>query len=95
MKNLVAATGCALLLCFLPVLVYMTLPAIVVDWVNTFLPSTGVALQACTLYAMRDFGLLQIGPVLCWLPIAMSVCAAVELVLFAALTVASYVRRHA
>ena len=95
LKNLVAATGCALLLCFLPVLVYMTLPAIVVDWVNTFLPSTGVALQACTLYAMRDFGLLQIGPVLCWLPIAMSVCAAVELVLFAALTVASYVRRHA
>lgn len=95
MKNLVAATGCALLLCFLPVLIKMIAPAAASDWINTFLPSSGVALQACTLYAMRDFGLLQIGPVLCWLPIAMSVCAAVELVLFAALTVASYVRRHA
>lgn len=95
MKNLVAATGCALLLCFLPVFIKMIAPAAASDWINTFLPSSGVALQACTLYAMRDFGLLQIGPVLCWLPIAMSVCAVVELVLFAALTVASYVRRHA
>lgn len=95
LKNLVAATGCALLLCFLPVLIKMIAPAAASDWINTFLPSSGVALQACTLYALRDFGLLQIGPVLCWLPIAMSVCAAVELVLFAALTVASYVRRHA
>lgn len=95
LKNLVAATGCALLLCFLPVLVYMTLPAIVVDWVNTFLPSTGVALQACTLYATRYYNILHLGDLICWTPIATSIAGAVELVLFAALAVASYVRRHA
>lgn len=95
LKNLVAATGCALLLCFLPVLVYMTLPAIVVDWVNTFLPSTGVALQACTLYATRYYNILHIGDLICWTPIATSIAGAVELVLFAALAVVSYVRRHA
>ena len=43
-KNSSPLPGRALLLCFLPVLVHMTPPAIVVDWVNTFLPSTGVAL---------------------------------------------------
>ena len=95
LKNLVAATGCALLLCFLPVLVYMTLPAIVVDWVNTFLPSTGVALQACTLYATRYYNILHLGDLICWTPIATSIAGAVELVLFAALAVVSYVRRHA
>lgn len=95
LKNLVAATGCALLLCFLPVLVYMTLPAIVVDWVNTFLPSTGVALQSCTLYATRYYNILHIGDLICWTPIATSIAGAVELVLFAVLAVASYVRRHA
>lgn len=95
LKNLVAATGCALLLCFLPVLVYMILPAAVVDWVNTFLPSTGVALQACTLYATRYYNILYIGDLICWTPIAMSACAAIELVLFATLAVTSYVRRRA
>lgn len=95
LKNLVAATGCALLLCFLPVLVYMTLPAIVVDWVNTFLPSTGIALQACTLYATRYYNILHLGDLICWTPIATSIAGAVELVLFAALAVVSYVRRHA
>lgn len=95
LKNLVAATGCALLLCFLPVLVYMILPAAVVDWVNTFLPSTGVALQACTLYATRYYNILHLGDLICWTPIATSIAGAVELVLFAVLAVASYVRRHA
>ena len=95
LKNLVAATGCALLLCFLPVLVYMTLPAIVVDWVNTFLPSTGVALQACTLYATRYYNILHLGDLICWTPIATSIAGAVELELFAVLAVVSYVRRHA
>lgn len=95
LKNLVAATGCALLLCFLPVLVYMTLPAIVVDWVNTFLPSTGIALQACTLYATRYYNILHLDDLICWTPIATSIAGAVELVLFAALAVVSYVRRHA
>lgn len=94
-KNLVAATGAALALCIAPVIVYMIAPAALAEWLLTLLPSSGVCMQACTLYALRDFGLLQIGPVLCWLPIAMSICAALELVLFAALAVASYVRRHA
>lgn len=95
LKNLVAATGCALLLCFLPVLVYMILPAAVVDWVNTFLPSTGVALQACTLYATRYYNILHLGDLICWTPIATSIAGAVELVLFAILAVVNYVRRHA
>lgn len=95
MKNLVAATFCALLLCVLPVLTYVILPTSVVDWVNTFLPSSGVGLQACILYALRDFHLLQLGDFLCWTPIAMSVVSAVELVLFALLAIVSHVRRRA
>ena len=95
LKNLVVATGCALLLCFLPILVYMIAPAWLVDWVNTFLPSTGVALQASSLYATRYYNILHIGDLICWTPIAISIAGAVELVLFAVLAVVSYVRRHA
>lgn len=95
MKNLVAATCCALLLCVLPVLTYVILPTSVVDWVNTFLPSSGVGLQACTLYALRDFHLLRLGDFLCWTPIAMTVVSAAELVLFALLAIVSHVRRRA
>lgn len=95
MKGLVAATGAALLLCFLPILVYMIAPAWLTDWINTFLPSTGVALQASTLYATRTYNILHLGGLICWTPIAISVAAAIELLLFAVLAVASYVRRHA
>lgn len=95
MKNLVAATFCALLLCVLPVLTNVILPASVVDWVNTFLPSSGLGMQAATLYALRDFHLLRLGDFLCWTPIAMSVVSAVELVLFVLLAIVSHVRRRA
>ena len=95
MKNLVAATGCALLLCFLPVLIQMIAPAAASDWINTFLPSSGVALQACTLYAMRTFNILHIGSFILWTPIAVSLCAAIELVLFAVLTVWRHARQRA
>lgn len=97
LKNLVIATGGALLLCILPVIVYMVAPSAsgITDWLLTLLPSSGVCMQACTLYAMRDFGFLQIGDFICWTPIAMSCCAAVELMLFAILAVTSYTHRHA
>ena len=95
LKNLVAATGCALLLCFLPILVYMIAPAWLADWLNTFLPSTGVALQASTLYATRTYNILHLGSLICWTPIAVSLCAAIELVLFAVLTVWRHARQRA
>lgn len=95
MKNLVAATGAALALCILPIIVYTIAPSGIVDWLLTLLPSSGVALQTSTLYALRDFHLLNIGSIHCWVPIAMSIANAIELVLFAVLAVASYVRRHA
>lgn len=95
LKNLVAATGFALLLCILPAIVNMIAPSGIDDWLLTLLPSSGVCMQACTLYAMRDFNVLQIGNFICWTPIAMTCCAAIELILFAILAVTSYVRRHA
>lgn len=95
MKGLVAATGAALLLCFLPILVYMIAPAWLADWLNTFLPSTGVALQASTLYATRTYNILHLGGLICWTPVAVTLAAIVELLLFAVLAVTSHVRRHA
>lgn len=94
-KNLVAVTFAALALCILPIIVYMIAPSGIVDWLLTLLPSSGVALQTSTLYALRDFHLLNIGSIHCWVPIAMSIANAIELVLFAILALASYVRRHA
>lgn len=95
MKNLVAATFSALLLCVLPVLTYVILPRSVVDWLNTFLPSSGIALQSGTLYALRDFHLLRLGDFLCWTPIAMTIVSAIELPIFAVLAIVSHVRRCA
>lgn len=95
MKNLVAVTFAALALCILPIIVYMIAPSGIVDWLLTLLPSSGVALQTSTLYALRNFHLLNIGSIHCWTPIATSIANAIELVLFAVLAVASYVRRHA
>ena len=95
MKNLVAVTFAALALCILPIIVYMIAPSGILNWLLTLLPSSGVALQTSTLYALRNFDLLSIGSIHCWVPIAMSVTSAVELVLFAILALVSYVRRHA
>lgn len=95
MKNLVLATGAALALCILPLLVYMLAPVSIRDWLVSLLPSSGLCLQASTLYALRDLGLLRIGDLLCWTPIAMTTFAAIELLLFSALAVLSHTRRQA
>lgn len=79
----------------LPILTYAILPRSVVDWLNTFLPSSGIALQSGTLYALRDFHLLRLGDFLCWTPIAMTIVSAIELPIFAVLAIVSHVRRCA
>lgn len=94
-KNLVFATGGALVLCLLPLLVYMIAPPEIRGWLLSLLPSSGVCMQTSTLYAFREFDFLRIGDLVCWLPIAMTAFAALELVLFAVLTVVSHSCRKA
>ncbi|MDO4281780.1 MAG: hypothetical protein Q4C56_09130 [Peptococcaceae bacterium] len=95
LNGLIASTASSLGLCILPMIVYLFVPEGAINWVNTLLPSSSLALQASVLYQMREFGVLMLGNFICWVPIAMIVVCAIELPIFAALALVSYNCRRA
>lgn len=90
----VASVSAALGLCFLPIIVYLFLPASLGKWIYNFLPAGGLALQSSFLYALRDFEFLSFGKLCLWSPHVMLIACAIEIPLLIALTVHSYVHRH-
>ena len=53
-RNVIVSLPAALVVCILPIIVYMALPATVSEWVYSVIPSSGAAIQTSTLYAALD-----------------------------------------
>lgn len=81
-KNVVVSLGTALMICILPVVFYIALPADIAPWFYVILPSSGVGILTSILYSLLDFVYLSVGTVSVWLPYAMIGVVVVEIPLF-------------
>ncbi len=90
--SVVSALAVSLLLCILPVVVCISLPESISNWLLTILPAGGAALQGSLLYKLIDFSFLHLGKVSVWMPFAMAAALIVEIPLFLYLAARSYCR---
>lgn len=91
-KAIVTSLSISLLFCFLPVIIYMLLPARIGIWIYSILPASGVGIQASFLYALLDFQFWNIGSFAIWLPHVMLGACILEIPVFTALTTRSYLQ---
>ena len=91
---LCVVSALSLLLCILPVIVFMSVPDWISNWILPLLPAGGVALQGSLLYRLLDFSFLNLGSLAIWLPHAMAAACIIEIPLFLSLTVRSYCRHR-
>ena len=89
-KSTVASLASALVFCIAPVVVTMTVPGVLSDWLCSVLPASGTSIQASILYAITDFRFLSLGGWAVWTPHAMIGACIIEIPLFAFLAVRSY-----
>lgn len=89
-RNAMTSLAAALVFCVAPVVVYMTIPGELSLWLCTFLPASGVSIQASILYALTDFKFLNLGNFAVWTPYAMIAVSLIEIPLFSCLAVRSY-----
>lgn len=85
-----ASLSVALLCCILPVIVYMTLPSEIGQWIYTILPAGGVTLQTSFINTLVDLAFWNLGNVTIWTPYVMIGAYCVEISLFLCLTVYAY-----
>lgn len=93
-RSVVSTLALSLLLCISPVIVFMSIPDWISNWILPLLPAGGVALQGSLLYRLLDFSFLNLGGLAIWLPHAMAAACIVEIPLFLGLTVRSYCRHR-
>ena len=94
-RTTAASLAAALVVCIAPVVVCMTVPGELSDWLCTLLPASGVSIQASILYALTDFKFLTVGGLAVWTPYAMIAANLIEIPLFFFLAVRSYSRHTA
>lgn len=93
-KSIVTSLSVSLLFCFLPIILYMLLPEKIGIWLYSILPASGVAMQASFLYALLDFQFWNIGDLAIWLPHVMLGACVLEIPVFTALSIRSYLRHQ-
>ena len=93
-RSVVSTLALSLLLCILPVIVFMSIPDWISNWILPLLPAGGVALQGSLLYRLLDFSFLNLGNLAIWLPHAMAAACIIEIPLFLGLAVRSYCRHR-
>lgn len=89
-KNMTVCLSLALLFCILPIIIYMALPEEISIWIYSILPAGALSLNTSILYAAAEFDFWNIGNIAIWLPHVMIGAYAVEIPLFAGLSVYSY-----
>lgn len=90
LRSTAASLSAAVVLCLMPVVVYMTIPEAVSTWICSLLPASGVSIQASILYAITDFKFLNLAKAPVWTPYVMVGANILEIPLFLFLTVRSY-----
>ena len=91
-KNVVTSLSIAFVVCLAPVFLSLMLnDSVLTLWLHCLLPSNGAAPPDSFLYAATDYKFLKVGSLILWSPYAMVIFAGIETVLFAILTVRSYI----
>ena len=91
-KNVVTSLSIAFVVCLAPVFLSLMLnDSVLTLWLHCLLPSNGAAPPDSFLYAATDYKFLKVGSLILWTPYAMVIFAGIETVLFAILTVRSYI----
>ena len=91
-KNVVTSLLIAFVVCLAPVFLSLMLnDSAVTLWLHCLLPSNGAAPPDSFLYQALDYKFLKAGSLILWSPYAMVIFAGIEAVLFAVLTVRSYI----
>lgn len=90
-KNVVVSLAMSLMVCILPIVIYIALPSEMATWINALIPSGGVGLMTSILYTLVDFVYLNVGNVSVWLPYAMIGVGIVEIPIFVLGAVRNYI----
>lgn len=94
-RDNVSALALGLAFALLPVIVYMSVPGALGDWLSCILPSGGIGLGNSILYSMYDFIFLHIGGVSFWNVDVLLILGVIKIPVFAWGAVSSYCRRYA
>ena len=94
-KDNVSALALGLAFALLPVIVYMSVPGALGDWLGCILPSGGIGLGNSILYSMYDFIFLHIGRASFWNVDVLLILGVIKIPVFAWGAVSSYCRRYA
>lgn len=90
-KNVVVSLAMSLMVCILPIVIYIALPTQIATWINAFTPSSGTGLMTSILYTLVDFVYLNVGNVSVWLPYVMIGVGIVEIPIFVLGAVRNYI----
>lgn len=93
LKSTVSSMGLALLFCVLPLIVYMSVPGMLGEYLRCILPGGGIGMQNSFLYALIDLDFLHLGSFSIWNAYVILIASVVEIPVFAGLAVHSYCHR--
>lgn len=94
-RDNVSALALGLAFALLPVIVYMSVPGALGDWLSCILPSGGIGLGNSILYSMYDFIFLHIGRASFWNVDVLLILGVIKIPVFAWGAVSYYCRRYA
>lgn len=94
-RDNVSALALGLTFALLPVIVYMSVPGALGDWLSCILPSGGIGLGNSILYSMYDFIFLHIGRASFWNADVLLILGVIKIPVFAWGAISSYCRRYA
>ncbi len=93
-RNVIVALTISLVVCITPMILYMALPSGIREWLYLLIPSSGTGLQTSILYEAINYFYITVGNTALWMPYAMIAACILEIPLFLALTVRSYIRHR-
>lgn len=94
-RDNVSALALGLVSVLLPVIVYMSVPGALGDWLSCILPSGGIGLSNSILYSMYDFIFLHVGGASFWNVDVLLILGVIKIPAFIFGAVFSYCRKYA
>ena len=94
-RDNVSALALGLTSALLPVIVYVSVPGALGDWLSCILPSGGIGLGNSILYSMYDFIFLQIGKTSFWNVDVLLLLGVIKIPVFIWGAVSSYCKKYA
>lgn len=94
-RSVQTAVIAGMVLCLLPIIIGQMSSGNLAGWIRCILPTGGLGLGSSFFYELFDFNFLYLGGVSFWIPFVIPVALAVEIPLFAGMTIYFYNRHTA